>query len=309
MSIGRSSSILNRALARAVRLDYVDFARSLWLRIETLHAVAYFGEETNEAAKLLNLPGFWSSYFGFRAAPMGPVGSGLVEAVFFNFAPSFVRRWVPVVWTHASPELLIAARSLAAARTLARLSPEITEIAARSNVALEEAVERCSSAGRPLFAANRVLPLPDDPVARLWQLCTSLREHRGDGHVAVLTAHGLDGIEAHVLIALEQASSAEDLQKNRGWTAADWSHAVARCADRGWVESSGVLSPAGQSLRQDIETATDRLANQPFDVLDPSARDTILATLTPAAVAVSRSGVIRYPNPIGLPAIHEHLDP
>jgi hypothetical protein len=55
----------------------------------------------------------------------------------------------------------------------------------------------------PLFSANRSLALPDDPVERLWQLCTSLREHRGDGHVAALTAKGLDGLEAHVLIALE----------------------------------------------------------------------------------------------------------
>jgi hypothetical protein len=31
-----------------------------------------------------------------------------------------------------------------------------------------------------LFAANQQLPLPDDPVAELWQLCTALREHRGD---------------------------------------------------------------------------------------------------------------------------------
>ncbi len=286
----------------------MDFARSLWVRIETLHAVTYFGEETNEAAKLLGMPGFWSGYFGFRAAPMGPVDSGLVEAVFFNFAPSFVRRWVPAAWTHASPELLIAARSLAAARTLTRLSPGIADVAAKSNAALEDAVDRCSAAGRPLFAANRMLPLPDDPVARLWQLCTSLREHRGDGHVAVLTANGLDGLEAHVLIALEQANSAEDLQKTRGWTATEWSQAVARCADRGWVDSGGVLSAAGKSLRQEIEAATDRLANKPFEVLDPSASDALLATLAPAAAAIAGSGLIRYPNPIGLPPIDDHLD-
>ncbi|MGZ4680667.1 MAG: SCO6745 family protein [Ilumatobacteraceae bacterium] len=286
----------------------MDFARSLWMRIETLHAVTYFGEETNEAAKVLGMPGFWSSYFGFRAAPMGPVDSGLVEAVFFNFAPSFVRRWVPVVWTHASPELLIAARSLAAERTLTRLFPGIADVATQSNAALEAAVDRCSAAGRPLFAANRMLPLPDAPVARFWQLCTTLREHRGDGHVSVLTAHGLDGLEAHVLIALEQENSAEDLQKTRGWTAAEWAQAVARCTDNGWVEASGVLSAAGRALRQEIETATDRLANQPFDVLDPSARDALLVTLAPAAEAISGSGVIRYPNPMGLPPIRDHLD-
>ncbi|MGZ7011327.1 MAG: helix-turn-helix domain-containing protein, partial [Ilumatobacteraceae bacterium] len=84
--------------------------------------------------------------------------------------------------------------------------------------------------------------------------------------------------------------------------------AVARCTDNGWVEASGVLSAAGRALRQEIETATDRLANQPFDVLDPSARDALLVTLAPAAEAISGSGVIRYPNPMGLPPIGDHLD-
>ena len=285
----------------------VGFSRSLWLRIETLHAVTYFGEETGDAARSLGLPGFWSSYFGFRAAPMGPVDSGLVEAVFFNFAPSFVRRWVPAVWSQASPASLIDARAAAAARTLVRLCPDITDVAARCNAVLRESVARGSPAGRPLFAANQQLPPPDDPVAELWQLCTALREHRGDGHVAVLTSNGLDGIESHVLIALDQGNSAEDLQKTRGWTADDWSHAVERCVQRGWIASDGGLSRDGNLLRENIEAATDRLAAQPFDTLDNAARAALLKALAPAAAAVSRSGAIRYPNPIGLPPIDEDL--
>lgn len=60
------------------------------------------------------------------------------------------------------------------------------------------AIDRGSAAGRPLFAANREVPEPDDPVAALWQVATTLREHRGDGHVAVLAAAGLDGCESLV---------------------------------------------------------------------------------------------------------------
>jgi len=286
------------------RLSRVNFARSLWLRVETLHAVAYFGDETGDAARSLGITGFWSSYFAFRAAPMGPVEAGLVEAVFFNFAPSLVQRWVPAVWTAATPEELVTTRREAAARTLQRLYPEIAGVAAEVNTALEDAVGRCRSAGRPLFASNRALALPDDPVERLWQLCTSLREHRGDGHVAALTTHGLDGLAAHVLIALEgHGATAEDLQRTRGWTPDDWSAAVDRCASRGWVRPDGTLITSAQQLRREIEATTDRLADEPFVDVDRVSQERLLHNMTAAAVAVSNSGTIRYPNPIGLPAL------
>jgi hypothetical protein len=139
-------------------------------------------------------------------------------------------------------------------------------------------------------------------VAALWQHCTSLREHRGDGHVAALTAAGLDGLEAHVLISLDGGTTAEDLQKTRGWTADEWAAAVERCAGRGLVGAGG-LTADGRALRAAIETTTDRLAEAPFASMAAAERSAVLAALDPVAVAVSRSGVIRYPNPIGLPPL------
>jgi DNA-binding MarR family transcriptional regulator len=281
----------------------MNFSRALWQRIETLHAVTYFGEETVEAGNAAGMSGFWMGYFGFRAAPMGAVGRGVVEATFFNFAPSFVERWVPEVWQRSSPEALVATRSGAAAQTLNRLVPSIASNAAEGITGLRLAVDRCIGAGRPLFAANRRVALPDDPVAALWQLCTTLREHRGDGHVAALCAAGLDGIEAHVLIALDQRGDPEDLQRTRGWTAADWSAAVERCRARGLVDTNGGLTDAGRALRHDVERTTDRLAMAPWNAVPEPDRDRLMAALEPAARAVSASGVIRYPNPIGLPSI------
>ncbi|WP_370745920.1 hypothetical protein [Streptomyces sp. LUP30] len=48
----------------------------------------------------------------------------------------------------------------------------------------------------------RTLPVPSDPVARLWHSATVLREHRGDGHVAALVGARVSGTEAHLLDAL-----------------------------------------------------------------------------------------------------------
>ena len=47
--------------------------------------------------------------------------------------------------------------------------------------------------GRALFAANAGLAWPDGPLDVLWHAATLLREHRGDGHVAVLTSPGSAG--------------------------------------------------------------------------------------------------------------------
>jgi hypothetical protein len=281
----------------------LTFARLVWLRIETITAVTYCGVETAAAGRAAGLTGFWMGYFGFRSAPMGRVGSGVVEATFFNFAPTFVARWVPEVWDRATPESLLPARSDAAVATLTRLCPSVADVAAIVNPVLARGAARGVAAGRPLFAANRSVRVPDEPVAALWQLCTTLREHRGDGHVAALTTAGLDGIEAHVLIAIDHEHDPEDLQRTRGWTADDWDAAVERCRGRDLVDRAGALTEAGRALRQDVEATTDRLATEPWNPLDERDREQLLAALTPAAQAISASGVIRYPNPMGLPPL------
>ncbi|WP_426573678.1 SCO6745 family protein [Aquihabitans sp. McL0605] len=281
----------------------MDFARSLWLRIETLHALTYFGEETQEAGTAAGLGGFWMGYFGFRAAPMGAVAAGVVEATFSNFAPSFVARWVPGVWEVASPAGLIARRSEAAAATLRRVAPMVDEAARAAAPWLDLAIAEGLGPGRPLFAANRNVPLPGDPVEDLWQRCTTLREHRGDGHVAALATEGIDGIEAHVLIAADQGADPGDLQRTRGWTADDWTGAVRRLQHRGLITADGGLTDHGRDLRQAVEDTTDRLAAAPFAHLSEVERTRLIDVLTPAARAVATSGVIRYPNPMGLPPL------
>ena len=60
-----------------------------------------------------------------------------------------------------------------------------------------------------MYAGLRALPVPEEPVARLFHAATLLREHRGDGHIAALMAEGIGGLEAHVLFALDLGMPAE----------------------------------------------------------------------------------------------------
>jgi hypothetical protein len=279
-------------------------ARTIWHRLETLNAVAYFSPECREAPEALGLKGFWMGYFAFRAAPMGPVPASVIEATFANFHPARVRRAIPDAWAIASPGACLTARSTAAAAALRRLLGDGPAAALASAVtpALVAAVDAADPLGRPLFAANRAVARPADPVGALWQLATTLREHRGDGHVALLAAEGLDGCEVHVLFSADAGHPPEMYQQSRGWSADDWAAAVERLRARGLLDGAGRLTATGAARRAHVEHHTDELAIAPYEVLGEGGVATLLDHLAPAAEQVAAGGEIRYPNPMNLPS-------
>ncbi|CAL9633267.1 SCO6745 family protein [Streptomyces sp. enrichment culture] len=277
------------------------YARAVWQVLEPLHAVTYFAPESREAARAVGLRGFWMGYFALRAAPLGAVRPGVVEAAFSNFHPAMVRRALPDAWGLASPEAVLRARADSATAALRRVAPSARDAAASVLPLLERVIAAADGAGRPLFAANRDVPVPEDPVGALWQAATSLREHRGDGHVAVLTAEGLDGCAAHVLFAAGEQVPVEVLRDNRGWSAQEWRSAADRLVARHLLTGAGALTPEGRALRAHIEARTDALAVRPYGVLAPDDASRLLRTLEPVTEQVLGSGVIPFPNPMGLP--------
>jgi hypothetical protein len=199
---------------------------------------------------------------------------------------------------------VLEARGTAAAAALRRLLPAggADRLATAVTPELHGAVDRAVPAGRPLFAANAELPPPDDPVAALWLAATTLREHRGDSHVALLAAAGLDGCEVHVLAAATNGASPELYQQSRGWTADDWAAAVERLAARGLVHPDGTATEAGTAEHDAIERRTDELAAAPYAAAGDDALDGLITQLEPAARTVAGAGEITFPNPMGLPA-------
>lgn len=280
-------------------------ARTIWHGLEALNAVAYFSPESREAPKRLGMKGFWMGYFACRAAPMGPVGAGLVEATFFNFHPDRVRRAIPDAWAIATPGDVLEARSVAAAAALRRLLPdgEADRLAAGTLPLLRTAIDGAVAAGRPLFAANRDVAPPADPVAELWQAATTLREHRGDAHVALLCGAGLDGCEVHVLFAATEHIAPELFMQSRGWSADDWRAAVERLAARNLVDRDGAATPAGHHQREAIERRTDELALPPYMVLGDEQLDELLRSLGGPVRQIAAAAEIPFPNPMGLPTL------
>ncbi len=271
---------------------------------EPLHAVTYFAPESFAAWEDAGIRGFWRGYFATRAAPFGPVGPEVVTATFFNFAPGMVARALPAVWELASPAAAVQARSDGAVAALRAILGDDLDVGDAPELA-RAAVAGCEVAGRALFAANLALPWPDEPVAALWHGLTLLREHRGDSHNAALVAVGLDGLEAHVLAGSLEAGGAgrATRQEARGWTDEEWATAVERLDGRGLVATDGSATDAGRALHAAVEARTDAAAMRPWEHLGEEATRALVAQVRPWAEAVVSSGVVRFPNPMGLPPL------
>jgi hypothetical protein len=264
--------------------DTMSAARAMWTLFEPVHDVTYFAPEALRAFTDAGLRGFWRGYFAGRAAPLGGAGSAVVAASFHNFAPAFVARAIPGVWDLITPREAIAVREAGAAASLRRLLGGREAEAAKAADLLWRAAEDLDFAGRVLSAANSELPVSGDPLTRLWQAATLLREHRGDGHFAALAAAGIDGCEAVVLRCAKDMSR-DLMQPVRGWTDEQWDAAAARLLERGWIGEDGTLTEAGRVGHDAVEAATDQAAERPWNRMGAAGLTEVADMLLPLGQA------------------------
>jgi len=267
-------------------------ARRLFRLVEPIHLVTYFSEEPTCALMELGLRNYWDGYFAGRAAPLGRVPAEVVHAVFYNFADGEVARHIPRVWDITTPEAALAAREQGCVLALRRILDELADspgLACAAQLATRAATS-APTQGRALYAALRALPVPDEPVARLWHAATLLREHRGDGHTAALVSERIGGTQAHVLHALSEGIPAEKFGRVHHLPAAQLAAVVDGMRARGLIDSSGWLSDAGRETKERIESLTDDLASATYDGLLPSELDQLIAQLEPLTARLEAAG-------------------
>ncbi|MFF4957636.1 SCO6745 family protein [Streptomyces sp. NPDC001222] len=278
-------------------------SRMMWELAEPVHDLVYFTPEARQAADELGMRGFWMGYVALRAAPLGPVPPAVVTSAFYVFHPSRVTRALPDAWRYATVTDILAARRRGVGLAMGRLFGQDALRSAGMAEAADlawAAAEAADTAGRVLGAANQALDRPAEPHARLWQAVTTLREHRGDGHVAVLVSRGVGPVEALVLKAAAGESDGALLREGRKWDAGAWHAAEAALRDRGWVEDGGRLTGRGVAEHRAIEDATDAAAEGPWRALGHDATMRLAELLAPWARTVVAAGVIPSGNPVGL---------
>ena len=262
--------------------------------LEPICLVTYVADECNEELAALGHRTYWDGYFASRAAPLGWVPAQVVHAAFYSFADGEAARHIPSAWETIPPEASIAARERGSAASVRRiLGDELADSPGLLRAAdlTTKAATSAPTNGRVMYAGMRTLPVPSDPVARLWHSATTLREHRGDGHVAALLGAGIGGTEAHVLSALEMGIHPPEsfgrihhLPKQRLAAVMDG------LRERGLVDTDGRFTDAGRETKQRIEALTDELAAPPYEALSPAELTELLAELEPITATLVAAG-------------------
>ncbi|HEX3090795.1 MAG TPA: hypothetical protein VHQ23_19230 [Ilumatobacteraceae bacterium] len=260
-------------------------ARRMFDLVEPIGVIPYSADEPNETMFALGFTNYWDIYFAGRAAPLGIVPAEVVDALFYNFAPGEVARHIPKVWSTTTPEAAFAARQEGCVNALRRIFGDRVEAPsfARGTELLIEAATSAPVEGRPMYAALRAMPIPDEVVARLFHAAGLLREHRGDGHIAALMVEGVARLEAHVLLALDMDMPAEKFGRIHHLPQAQIDAVKDGMRDRGLIGDDGWLSEAGHAVKQRVESLTDDLAAKPYESLEPGELEELMDFLDPLA--------------------------
>jgi hypothetical protein len=248
----------------------------------------------------LGYQGYWMGYFAARSAPLGTVPPEVVTAIFYNFAPARVAKSLPAAWQIAGPDEALRVRLDTAVAVLHRYGLEANENVAVAAELAGKVARSASVCGRPLFAANRALPWPDEPLAALWHATTLLREHRGDTHTAVLSAAGVTGRESNVLHAASGAIPRDYIAATRDYDDAEWQQCEHQLASRGLLAEDGTLTAAGQELKEHVESSTDALSLPVLDALSDDEVERLFQALTPITRIVVEAGDVPAMTPMAL---------
>jgi hypothetical protein len=268
-------------------------ARRMFELTEPICLVNFFSQEPNDSMAALGFSNYWDGYFAGRSAPLGQVPAEVVHAAFYNFGDGEVARHIPKVWDTTTPEAAHSARAQGCVAALRRILGDLagTPGLARAAALLAQASVSAPTEGRVMYAGLRALPMPTDPVTRLWHAANMLREHRGDGHIAALVGERIGGTEAHVLSALDMGIyPAESFGRIHHLPQARLAEVMDGLRDRGLLDDAGRFTDAGRAAKTRIEALTDALAEAPYGGLEPLELKELITVLEPISARLQATG-------------------
>lgn len=272
-------------------MEPIELSAKLNTMVSPVHGFIYFAPEAAEEYSAVGLPAT-HHYFASRGAALGPVPAEVIVATFFNFPPHMVDAAIPDAWAIATPADIQSARMRAAGRVLMRLAGDAITAAELSEATdlAGRVVDGVGDAGRPLAAANRAVPEPDDPWERLWQRVTVIREWRGDVHIAALVAASVGPVEALLLHAATGIVPLAVLKATRQWADDDYGAGVARLQTKGLLGADEAFTEAGRAFRDGIEQQTDAASLPLVEAIGPADTQRLLDLLRPVRTALTEGG-------------------
>jgi hypothetical protein len=275
--------------------DWVDLTRRNARSVQTTIGWIFWDPGAVARFEALGLPGPLG-YIAARAAPLGPAGPDATIAAFGSISPFGIRLAFDLVAERTTFEAVWDARNDAVLDGLRAYAPAILQPLADLGPLLWPVVEQLPTVGRVLYASHLRMPRPADPVLAGWHAVNCIREWRGDTHWALVTAAGLDGIEAGILHNAWVRYERDWLPKSRGATDDELARAWTALEQRG-LARDGTVTADGIALRQQLEDETDRLTTTPWELLgDPAARRFAEDFEPPCVQLLERVDITAGPN-------------
>lgn len=178
--------------------DMLDAAAATGEAMEQAVAIFMLHPENFGASVAAGYQNPLAGYVAGRGGVLGEATGATVSAVFAVFEPT----WLAAMWDEG-----IAVRGAAGAaqqywRQAADFGRKYLGGANgldRITALGEKLIAATPTAGLPLFAGWRAMPLADDAAARALQVMFVLRELRAGVHFSALTISGIAPVEAHML--------------------------------------------------------------------------------------------------------------
>jgi hypothetical protein len=207
------------------------------------------------------------SYIVSRAAPLAPAGHQAVSASYYSISPAFIEVSMQLAEAATTYDAITTARNAAVVAGLRSYAPEICDRLAALAEPLWAAADALPVSGRVLFGAHRqaARPVADDLLSA-WLAVNCIREWRGDTHFAILTAEDISATQAGILHNAHLNYPKDWIPRSRGSDDAALAEAMTDLSQRGLV-TDGEVNESGLSLRQLIETRTDRLCERAWRLL------------------------------------------
>lgn len=272
-------------------------AVSAWMlgALGVLHAPVYRSRELRGRLADLGIGDPMAAYLAQRSAPLGRPGAALVTATFYGFAPAVVAAHVPAVWDRADPARVITTTLEAMHELLGRLlTGRDAEVAELASLLMAVAAAE-PTAGRPLAAAWGAVPSTGEPLLDLWLATCTIRESRGDAHVALLVAEGIGPLASHLVTQGDRPDARAALQALRGWTAEEVDAEAARLRQVGLLDADGARTAEARALRADIERRTDERSAASWTAVGPDVVTRVAALALELLPPVLVSGTLLPP--------------
>ena len=222
----------------------------------------------------------------WRLAPLGDIPSAAATAATYSINPRIVETILGLLRGVTDADAICAVRDAAVEPGLKSIAPGLGDALAPLAKDLWRGADAVHHGARPLFAACRDQPRPDNtrPALSAWLAANCLRELRGDNHWALCASEELDDVEVGLLhsamVDTNEYGGEEWIARSRG---AD-DEAVAR----GWrrlgakgLATDGALNQTARQFRLELEDRTDRLTEPAWREVGEAATQAFCEAVEP----------------------------